>query len=212
MRVKDLKKLKDSLLKQPNIHQRDEYFNSAVLIPLINLKGEYYLLFQLRAESIRQGGEISFPGGRYEKEVDVDYQAAAIRECVEELGIAREKIEVIGRLDTMVTPMGIIIEPFIGFLHISSLDQFDINKDEVERVFALPLSYFIENKPKEYGIKVEFQPYYFDEDGKKEILLPAEELGLQERYKEPWSGKDRSVYLYSTSEGTIWGITAALIQ
>ncbi len=106
------------------------------------MEGEYHLLFQIRAEGIRQGGEVSFPGGRYEKDEDINYMATAIRETQEELGIDIERIEVLGRLDTMVTPMGIIIEPFVAFLDIDSLEELVINKDEVSQVFTLPIRYF----------------------------------------------------------------------
>ena len=63
MKKDNLKKLISKLPKHPNVLGRDRFFNSAVLIPLVKINGEYHLLFQKRAATIRQGGDICFPGG-----------------------------------------------------------------------------------------------------------------------------------------------------
>ena len=88
-----------------------------------------------------------------------------------------------------------------------------INPEEVEKVFTLPVSYFEENIPKEYMVKVEAQPEYIDQETKeKVILLPAKELGLPEQYHKSWGGFKQKIYAYITSEGVIWGITARIIR
>ena len=58
MKKNNLKKLVSNLPKHPNVLGRDRFFNSAVLIPLVKMNGEYHLLFQKRAATIRQGGDI----------------------------------------------------------------------------------------------------------------------------------------------------------
>ncbi len=58
-----LKRLANSLPRHPGILDKDRYLNAAVLIPLVKTDAEFSFLFQKRAAGIRQGGEISFPGG-----------------------------------------------------------------------------------------------------------------------------------------------------
>lgn len=57
MKKNNLKKLVSNLPKHPNVLGRHRFFNSAVLIPLVKIKGEYHLIFQKRAANIRQGGD-----------------------------------------------------------------------------------------------------------------------------------------------------------
>ena len=53
----------------------------AVLIPLINNKGKWELIYELRAMNMKsQPGEVSFPGGRLEN--GETFQEAAIRETI----------------------------------------------------------------------------------------------------------------------------------
>ncbi len=204
-------RLKAKLPKYPDILGKENFFNSAVLIPFILQGGECHLLFQKRANDIRQGGEVCFPGGRYDPQHDKDYEETAIRETIEELGIPREKISLLGRLDTFVAPHGVTIDPFVGILHVDNPDDCSIATNEVERVFTVPMSYFEQNPPDEYRLRVEVQPSYVDEHGVEHILLPAKELGLPERYATPWEGRQYQVFVYKTSEEIIWGITAKLI-
>ncbi|SNY27963.1 8-oxo-dGTP pyrophosphatase MutT, NUDIX family [Orenia metallireducens] len=211
MRDKFLDDLKDKLPKFPGIHRKDKYFNSAVLMLLCLIDGEYHLLFERRAANISQGGEICFPGGKYDPDIDSDYEDTAIRETVEELGVAKEDIKIIGRLDTLVAAMGATIDTFVGVLEIDSLEELNINQEEVAEVFTMPLSYFKENHPQEYKVRLEIHPSYINQEGKEVITFPAKELGLPKRYTKPWGGKGYKIYLYQTEQGAIWGITAELI-
>ena len=52
MKKDNLKKLVSNLPKHPNVLGRHRFFNSAVLIPIVKIKGEYHLLFQKRAAHI----------------------------------------------------------------------------------------------------------------------------------------------------------------
>ncbi len=203
--------LKQNLRRHPDIMGREKFFNAAVLIPLVYDKEEFHFLLEKRAKHIRQGGEISFPGGKFEPHKDDSCINAAIRETEEEIGISREKIEVIGRLDTFVSPRGIIIESFIGILDIDVNKDINFDKNEVEEVLILPVSWFEKNPPEKYSIKVEMKPYYIDNKGEKIPTLPVEELGLPPFYKNTWSSMDYEVFVFKNPHALIWGITARLI-
>ena len=116
------------------------------LIPLIFLKDEYHFLFEKRANNIRQGGEVSFPGGEFDSNKDKDFLDTAVRETIEEIGVTKEKIQIIGSMGTLVAPMGVTVDSFVGVLNINSLNVLKIDENEVERIFTIPVSYFSEIK------------------------------------------------------------------
>ncbi|MBD3306582.1 NUDIX domain-containing protein, partial [candidate division KSB3 bacterium] len=174
-------------------------------------EGECHLLFQKRAPHIQQGGEICFPGGRYDPRQDTSSEETALRETVEELGIAREHIRILGRSETVFSHQGLAIDPFVGVLEIADLDELCIDPNEVAQVFLLPMTYFEQNAPAEYQVRVEVQPSYIDEHGEEHILLPAKDLGLPARYAKPWGGRRHRVLVYPTPGVPIWGLTAGMI-
>lgn len=207
----NLEKLKSVLPVVPGVFRKEEYFNSAVLIPLIEINNEYNFLFEKRSAGIRQGGEICFPGGEYDAGKDKTFQETAIRETVEELGITADRIKIIGNLDTFVGPMGITVDPFIAILDVPDISTLKFDKNEVEKIFLIPVSFFIENQPEIYKMRLELHSYYLNEKGEKIDLLPVRQLGLPELYAEPRQGKKHNVYVYKTKDEIVWGITAALI-
>lgn len=109
----------------------------------------------------------------------------------------------------MIIATGVIVESYAGIIEIDSIEEFKINKDEVERLLFVPLKFFMENKPRIERITIKFHPYYEENGVVKEF--PAKELGLPERYFKPWEGKPRQVYFYSYDGEAIWGITAEII-
>lgn len=211
MNKDDLKELQLNLTEDAGILGKEEYLNTAVLIPLVNINDEYHFLFEKRSEKIRQGGEICFPGGEFDDSTDPDLRSTAVRETVEELGIDSKNVEVAGDLGILVGPMGITIDIFVGELRISDLKELNIDKNEVEKVFTVPVSYFSDNKPDIYYVRLESHPHYFDEEGKKVVLLPVEELKLPSRYANPWGLQERKVFVYKTAGEIIWGLTANII-
>jgi len=199
------------VVKNCSIIGKDLYINSAVLIPIIVIDKTEFVLFQKRSSTVRQPGEVSFPGGHFNSRFDNDFLSTATRETCEELGIEKDKISVLGKIGTLVAPMGVIVEAYLGILNINSLDVLKIDHKEVDRIFVIPLEYFISNKPDEYFTRLELHPFMTKEDGEKVELLPVKELGLPEKYSIPWTNGKHRVLVYRTSEEVIWGITAELI-
>jgi len=204
MNKSQLQRLKSNLPKNPGILGKDEYFNSAVLVPLFLSNGEYHLLFEKRSALIKQGGEICFPGGEIENS-DAECVEAAIRETEEEIGISRKDITIIGRMDTLIGPRGITVEPIVAELNITGIDNCVIDETEVEKIFSVPVKYFEENEPKVYKVISKINYRMFNENGEEESLIPSN--SNEKTYTE----NIRKVLAYKVNGETIWGITARLV-
>jgi len=48
--------------------------------------------------------------------------------------------------------------------------------------------------------------------GEEIVYLPVRELGLPERYIDPWGNFKQNVYVYKTTDGVVWGLTAKIIM
>ena len=203
--------IKSLLTNDCQIIGKEKYLNSAVLIPIFVVDGNEFILFEKRSKNVRQPGEVSLPGGHFDAKLDVDFLSTAIRETCEELGILKDKVNVFGKLGTIVAPMGVMVEAYIGILKINSLDDLTIDTNEVERIFLIPLKHFLDNRPEEYYTNIEIHPFTIDEAGKRIDHFPVKDLGLPEQYSIPWKRGKHRVLVYKTSEEIIWGITAELI-
>jgi coenzyme A diphosphatase NUDT7 len=212
MKINHLRNIIKHLPRSPNVLGKDRYVNTVVLVPLVLIENEYHLLFEKRNADIRQGSEICFPGGKFDPTQDKTYRDTAQRETFEEIGVRRKDIKIKGRLDTIVASMGVTVDSFLAVLKIKSLDELRINKNEVETVFILPLSYFKKHAAEEYFVRLEIQPSFRDKNGKEVVLFPVKELGLPERYHGPWGHSRHRVLVYKTEKGIIWGLTAEIIR
>jgi 8-oxo-dGTP pyrophosphatase MutT (NUDIX family) len=113
---------------------------AAVLAAVVFRGGEASLLLTRRAGSLRDhSGQIAFPGGKIEPgESPLD---AALREADEEIGLGRDKVEILGCLDPYQTSTGFRVFPLVGIAH----PPFDlaVNAQEVDEVFETPLSFLM---------------------------------------------------------------------
>jgi coenzyme A diphosphatase NUDT7 len=173
MNSNEIKLLREKLPKNPGILGKEEYFNSAVLIPLVCIDKEYHFLFEKRAANIRQGGEICFPGGQIDLDSDKSNEETALRETEEEIGIPRDKIEVIGKLDTLIGPRNVTVDSCVGIIHIKNLDECVIDESEVAKIFSVPLQYFVNNEPEYFKVVSEFKYKFYNSAGEEEDLIPS---------------------------------------
>jgi len=114
---------------------------AAVLVLLYEKQGEVHILFTKRTEMVADHkGQISFPGGVRDNE-DESLEATALREAFEEVGIDRDRVEILGLLDDSLTvATSYIITPVVGVL--PTPPRFSINPEEVIEVIEIPLSFF----------------------------------------------------------------------
>ncbi len=186
--------------RRPRMQNHAEFTVSAVLLPLVETPAGIHILFETRSAHInRQPGEICFPGGMVECAEAKNPQLTAVRETTEELGIDAGQVEVIGPLDYLLAPAGMIVYPFVG--KISEPQKIVPNQDEVEKIFTAPIDFFLQNPPLVSSIEVATrfnQDFPFDK-------VPA-------TYKENWrKGWVFKVYFFEYGSRVIWGITSKII-
>jgi 8-oxo-dGTP pyrophosphatase MutT (NUDIX family) len=122
--------------------------NAAVTILICpNTEGEEELMFIKRTEyEGHHSGQVSFPGGKADKE-DIDLLATAIRECHEEIGVILTKKNLLGSLTPVYVMVSeFMIYPFLFFY--PSIPEIKIDPDEVNYIFQFPV-----NKLLDYNIR-----------------------------------------------------------
>lgn len=83
----------------------------------------------------------SFPGGKRDP-TDTSVLDTALREMEEEIFISRDQVEVLGECAPLPNKgCTMKVHPFVGYIKepIEDLDSIKFNKDEVQRVFTVPL-------------------------------------------------------------------------
>jgi 8-oxo-dGTP pyrophosphatase MutT (NUDIX family) len=112
---------------------------AAVLVPLFAADGETRLLFTRRASGLpHHQGQVSFPGGRHDTDVDADLGATALREAHEEIGLAPADVRILGALDDIETvTTRFVITPFVGVVPWPY--EYRPSPREVDAIFTVPL-------------------------------------------------------------------------
>jgi len=182
-----------------NILGHEQYFKSAVLLPLVENQGQLSVLFEQRSRHLNhQPGEICFPGGSIEPS-DSNEAQAAIRETCEELGITPDDIEVIAPLDLLVTPFNLIIYAYL--CEINDYHKVHPNPNEVEDVFCIPINHLQLSSYKYYQIDIIPKPV---DD------FPFELIPGGRQYN--WRNGIYPVYFYIYEGRVIWGLTARILN
>jgi len=110
---------------------------AAVVIPIVRYDDPALILVKRAAHLRRNPGQIAFPGGIVDPE-DVDERAAALREFEEELGVPRERVRIVDRLDDVVTlALSVTVTPYLGMIDPPVAIAFD--PGETEEVYEVPL-------------------------------------------------------------------------
>lgn len=170
----------------------------SVLIPLVEREAKMYVLLEKRAAHISQPGEICFPGGRID--AGEPPQAAALRECNEEIGIPTGEIKVLAQGDTLYGQADYTIYSFIAEISEESYGRIKIERDEVEELYLIPLSYFVENEPEFYRERYETNIREF----------PYDKVGIPPDYE--WRRGTMRIPIYEYDGIVIWGMTAQFLN
>jgi 8-oxo-dGTP pyrophosphatase MutT (NUDIX family) len=118
----------------------NDYKRAAVLIPLIKRNNKWFLLFTRRTSQVtHHKGEISFPGGRIDEDLDENLIQTALRETEEELGI--KHVQIIGQIDDIFTISRYVVTPIVGVIE----ENQEINNDlistpEIDYILEVPVA------------------------------------------------------------------------
>lgn len=115
--------------------------DSAVVLSIVDRGPPLVTFVRRAADRPRHAGEIGLPGGRTEP-IDGSLRETAIREFEEEVGVAPERLDLLGRLDDVATPTGYRIAPFVGIVDPDA--TFERQEAEVDELLFVPLSKLIE--------------------------------------------------------------------
>jgi 8-oxo-dGTP pyrophosphatase MutT (NUDIX family) len=134
----------------------ESYSRASVLIPLWVEQGQIFVLFTQRTQRVEHHkGQISFPGGRVERQ-DRSTEETALRETQEEIGIGPRDVEILGRIDdTLTLASRFVVHPFVGV--IPHPYEFRLNREEVERVIKVPASVFYPADWKDHRGMIEYE-------------------------------------------------------
>ena len=117
---------------------------AAVLMALIQRENGLHMMFTQRALHLKHHpGQVSFPGGRYEIH-DHSLANTALRETEEEIGIQQDKIDIVGRLPSLITNSGYHVTPFVGF--VDDTERVIIDRSEVKVYFEVPFNYLLNRR------------------------------------------------------------------
>jgi 8-oxo-dGTP pyrophosphatase MutT (NUDIX family) len=113
--------------------------NSAVLAALFERDGETRVLLTRRSARLRSHShQVAFPGGRLDDGETA--MEAALRETEEEVGLPRERVRIVGQLESLTTVVSSSsITPYIGIVE-GELPELTPSPREVERIFDVSLS------------------------------------------------------------------------
>jgi 8-oxo-dGTP pyrophosphatase MutT (NUDIX family) len=153
-----------------------------VLLPLFEEDGEARLVLTKRPETMpSHQGEIAFPGGKVDTDLDDSAEAAALREAEEEIGLDRRSVEIVGAFPPLGTVPGtFFIEPFVGL--VEGHPELTPHEREVARVFHLALS---------------------------ELL--SDDAFREEIWMWDAGGVERTMQFYDVAGETVWGATARIL-
>src|SRR5690349_9618737 len=114
---------------------------AAVLVPIVDHAEPTVLLTQRAQHLPDHAGQVSFPGGKVDKD-DKDACASALREAEEEIGLLRSHVEPLGYLDLYMTTLGYRIVPVIA--RVRPGFTLKLNISEVDAAFEVPLAFLMD--------------------------------------------------------------------
>ncbi len=196
-----LDKLKNELNENQFLFIGEETaFRSAVLIPLVQVDGEWHILFEVRSFTMRkQPGDISFPGGRIDS-TDLTPLAAALRETSEELGVDPKTVTHIRQLSPYIASPSFVVYPFVATIDYSQIIH-SYNKEEVEEIFTIPIKWLLNYEPYMHLVSVEPTP---------SSDFPFEKIMNGAQYQ--WRTQSIEEWFFDYEKYTIWGLTARILK
>jgi len=127
-----------------NLIEPTKYKKAGVLILLKKdiCSNEFHILFTKRSSKLStHSGEVSFPGGMWE-EKDSSLFDTAMRESNEEIGLKKNNVMDLGRMNYLLSRHKVEVNPFVGYLENN---QELIGNFEIDEIFDVPVSFLLNN-------------------------------------------------------------------
>jgi len=175
---------------------------AAVLLPLVRRPGGPTVLFTRRASTLtHHSGEISVPGGGLQP--GEAPEAGALREAEEEVGLPPARVELLGRLDDLVSVARFVVTPVVGAV-AEPPERFLPAAGEVEEVFELPLAGLLDPTIRQVAAwdPARFPPHVAAV--LRQIREPVEDVDPQTGHWRVWS-------FHADPARVVWGLTARML-
>jgi len=156
--------------------------HASVLVPIV-LRDEPTVLLTLRTTQLStHSGQVAFPGGRMD-DTDPTPADTALREAQEEVGLAPDRVQVLGNLPLYTTGTAFMVTPVVGLVRPDF--TLSLNPHEVAAAFEVPLSFLMN--------PANHRRHAFEAEGVR-----------REWFSMPWMEGDE--------ERFIWGATAGMLR
>jgi 8-oxo-dGTP pyrophosphatase MutT (NUDIX family) len=121
------------------------YARAAVLVPLYLRDDALYVVFTKRTDKVENHkGEISFPGGAVDP-TDPDFIFTALRESDEEIGLQPRDVQIIGRLNDIITISSYHVTAYVGEIDpAQSPYVWRLQAREVAEVLEVPIAHLLD--------------------------------------------------------------------
>lgn len=121
-----------------------DYPEAGILVPITENDNNPEMIFTLRSANLStHRGQVAYPGGKRDP-TDLSLAATALRETHEEIGLPPEQVNLISPLSQVMSLHGIVVTPYVGVIPDDSV--LNPNPDEIESIFRVPLSFFLEDR------------------------------------------------------------------
>jgi len=165
---------------------------AAVLVPFLRITDGWHLLFTRRTDKLPEhSGQVAFPGGSMDPGESSPEQTA-LREASEEIGLHPNKVQVIGRLRSIITITNYQVTPIVGIIPWPYPIQ--LEREEVQRVFTIPLTWLAQPDNREIRQHTRLLPQTGHESGgeRESVTMPA-------------------IYFKKYDGELLWGVTAQIV-
>ena len=117
---------------------------ASVLIAILNygkfIESPEVIYTQRSSHLSTHSGEVSFPGGKAEKD-DPNLYGTALRESNEEMGLKSENVTELGKLDYLISRHKVEVNPFVA--SIDKPQTLEPN-EEIQDIFTVPLDFLLD--------------------------------------------------------------------
>lgn len=136
--------LRDKLANFVPTRIKGAHPDAAVLIALTDNPTDPEIILTRRASHLSShSGQVAFPGGMQDK-TDRNLKHTALRESEEEVALQPDQVEIIGKLNQVVSHMGVRVTPWVGV--VATDVELTPNEDELDAIFRVPLRFFLDDQ------------------------------------------------------------------